>query len=157
MDSSGIGAPVRRLEDRRFLVGQGRYADDVKLSHMAYAHFVRSPQAHALITGIDRTAALSAPGVLAVYTAEDLAKANVGGLACHAFPLLPEGSPYHRPLQPILATGKVRHVGECVALVVADTPDQAKDAGELLVVDYESLQPVTLDDALAAGARFRSL
>ena len=152
LDSTGIGAPVRRIEDGRFLVGQGHYADDVKLSNMAYAHVVRSPQAHARIAGIDKTAALSAPGVLTVLTAEDLAKADIGGLACHAFPLLPEGSRYHRPLQPILATGKVRHVGECVALIVAETLDQAKDAGELLVVDYEPLQPVTLDDALAADA-----
>ena len=153
MDSAtGIGVPVCRIEDRRFLVGQGRYTDDVKLSDMAYAHVVRSPHAHARIAGIDKTAALSAPGVLAVLTAEDLAKANIGRLACHAFPLLPEGSQYHRPLQPILATDKVRHVGECVALIVADTLDQAKDAGELLAVVYEPLKPVTLDDALAAGA-----
>ena len=153
MDSAtGIGVPVCRIEDGRFLVGQGRYTDDVKLSDMAYAHVVRSPHAHARIAGIDKTAALSAPGVLAVLTAEDLAKANIGRLACHAFPLLPEGSQYHRPLQPILATDKVRHVGECVALIVADTLDQAKDAGELLAVVYEPLKPVTLDDALAAGA-----
>jgi len=151
-DGTGVGAPVRRIEDGRFLLGQGHYADDVKLSKMAYAHIVRSPQAHARITGIDKTAALSAPGVLAVLAAEDLAKANIGKLACHAFPLLPEGSRYYRPLQPLLATGKVRHVGECVALIVADTLDQARDAGELLVVDYELLQPVTLDDALAVGA-----
>ncbi|OGA38735.1 MAG: hypothetical protein A3G26_12865 [Betaproteobacteria bacterium RIFCSPLOWO2_12_FULL_65_110] len=150
--ATGIGVPVCRIEDRRFLVGQGRYTDDVKLSDMAYAHVVRSPHAHARIAGIDKTAALSAPGVLAVLTAEDLAKANIGRLACHAFPLLPEGSQYHRPLQPILATDKVRHVGECVALIVADTLDQAKDAGELLAVVYEPLKPVTLDDALAAGA-----
>jgi len=149
---TGIGAPVRRIEDERFLLGRGHFADDVDLSNMARAHFVRSPHAHARITGIDTAAALSAPGVLAVFTAADLERANVGQLACQAFPLLPEGSLYHRPLQPILASGKVRHVGECVALIVADTLHQAKDAGERLSVNYEPLKPVTLEDALAADA-----
>ena len=152
LSKTGIGAPVRRLEDARFLSGQGHYADDIKIADVVYAHMVRSPQAHARIVRIDKAAALSSAGVLAVLTAEDALNANLGALACHAFPSLPTGSQYYRPLQPVLATGKVRHVGECVALIVANTLDQAKDAGERLVVDYEALPPVTLADALTADS-----
>jgi xanthine dehydrogenase molybdopterin-binding subunit B len=150
--ATGIGAPVRRVEDGRFLVGQGHYADDVKLSNMAYAHVVRSPHAHAQIGAIDRTAALSAPGVLAVLTAEDLARANIGGLACHAFPLLPEGSQYYRPLQPILATGKVRHVGDASRRSLPKHGTRQKTAANSSSWTT-TVAAVTLDDGLAAGAR----
>ena len=150
--ATGIGAPVCRLEDERFLTGQGHFVDDMELPDMAFAYVVRSPHAHARIVGIDKTAALAAPGVLAVLTGEDVINEKIGGLPCQAFPTLPEGDRYHRPLQTILATDKVRHVGDRVALVVAQTLGQAKDAGELLAVDYEVLQAVTLADALAADA-----
>ena len=150
--ATGIGAPVRRIEDERFLTGQGDFVDDMALPNMAFAYVVRSPHAHARIIGIDKTAALAAPGVLAVLTGEDVIKEKIGRLPCGFFPTLPEGSKFYRPLQPILATDKVRHVGDRVALVVAETLGQAKDAGELLAVGYEPLPAVTLADALAPGA-----
>jgi len=150
--ATGVGAPVCRIEDERFLTGQGHFVGDMDLPNMAFAYVVRSPHAHARIIGIDKTAALAAPGVLAVLTGEDVIMEKIGGLPCGFFPSLPEGSEYYRPLQPILATGKARHVGDRVALVVAGTLDQAKDAGELLAVDYDPLSAVMLADALAPGA-----
>jgi carbon-monoxide dehydrogenase large subunit len=152
VSKTGIGAPLRRVEDLRMLSGKGRYADDTSLAGMARAFFVRSPHAHARIGGIDKAAALSAPGVLAVLTSSDVEQAGLGKLQCHAFPPTPPGATFYRPLQPLLATGKVRYVGECVALVVAETLQQAKDAGEQVEVDYEPLPPVTHDGALASGA-----
>ncbi|MSQ52669.1 MAG: xanthine dehydrogenase family protein molybdopterin-binding subunit [Betaproteobacteria bacterium] len=149
---TGIGAPVRRVEDQRLLTGHGHFVDDVQLPNVAFAYVVRSPHAHARIARIDKAAALAAPGVLAVLTGEDVVAAKISGLPCASFPKLPAGSPYHRPLQPILAADIVRHVGDRVALIVAETLGQAKDAGELLEVDYEALPAVTLVDALAEGA-----
>ena len=150
--SSGIGAPVRRVEDRRFLTGQGRFVDDITAPNMAFAYVVRSRHAHAKIVGIDKTAARSAPGVLDVLTGEDVVNEKIGGIPCPGFPTLPEGARYYRPLRPVLATEFVRHVGDCVALIVAETLHQAKDASELLAVDYETLPAVTLADGLSADA-----
>lgn len=150
--TTGIGAPVERVEDQRFLTGQGHYVDDLNLPGMAYAYVLRSPHAHARLLGIDKTAALAAPGVLTVLTGEDAVAEKLGSLPCLAFPAEPAGSKFHRPPQPILATGKVRYVGDPVALVVAETLAQAKDAGELLEVNYEGLPAVTLADALAPDA-----
>jgi carbon-monoxide dehydrogenase large subunit len=147
-----IGAALQRLEDERFLTGQGRFVDDLRPFGTVFLHVVRSPHAHARLLAIDKAAALAAPGVLLVLTGEDAAQENLGGLPCEAYPALPHGSAYHRPLQPVLATDKVRHVGEAVALVVAQTLAQAMDAGELLNVEYEALPAVTLPDALAPGA-----
>src|SRR5262245_5215428 len=149
--STGIGAPVVRREDHRFLTGQGRFADDINLPGMAWACVVSSPHAHARIPGIDVAAARAAPGVLAVLTGRDAIEEKLGCFPCHAFPPLPAGSPYYRPLQPILAAGKVRHVGDRVACVVAETLQQARLAAELLAVTYEPLPPVTRGDALQAG------
>ena len=148
----GIGAPVRRIEDLRHLTGKGRFVDDMSAPDMVFAHVVRSPHAHARIAGINATDALAAPGVLLVLTGADVIREDIGGLPCEAFPALPPGAPYHRPLQPILAVDKVRHVGEAVALVVAMTRAQAIDAGERLSVDYQPLSAVTLPDALAPDA-----
>src|SRR6185312_13427318 len=145
-NSVGIGAPVRRLEDRRFLTGQGRYVDDMALPNMAFAHVVRSPHAHARIVSIDTSKAMKAPGVLAVLTGDDTLKDNIRGIPCNSYPTLPPGVPFQRPTRSILATEFARYVGDCVALVVADTLSQAKDAGELLDVQYEPLQAVTLAD-----------
>jgi carbon-monoxide dehydrogenase large subunit len=150
--NSGIGAAVWRLEDERFLTGRSRFVDDLLQPNTVLAYVVRSPHAHARITRIDKAAALSAPRVLAVLTGQDVRGEKIGSLPCEAFPALPEGSHYYRPLQPILAIDKVRHVGEAVALVIAETPEQAADAGELLEVDYEALPAITLEDALAANA-----
>ncbi len=149
---TALGAPVRRIEDRRFLTGTGRYVDDLAPPGMAFAHVVRSPHAHALIRGIDKDAALAAPGVLAVLTGEDAARDGIGALACAWLPDPAPGMRFHHPKQPILAADKARHVGDRVALVVAQTLDQARDAGALLSVDYETLPAVTLVDALASGA-----
>jgi aerobic carbon-monoxide dehydrogenase large subunit len=149
---TGIGAPMRRLEDRRFVTGKGDFVDDLDLPNMAYAYVVRSPHAHAKIVKIDKERACAAPGVLCVLTGEDLNPENIKGVPCPGFPALPEGARYHRPLRPVLASGFVRHVGDGFALIVAETLYQAKDAADLLDVDYEALPAVTLEDALADGA-----
>ncbi|HUK59079.1 MAG TPA: xanthine dehydrogenase family protein molybdopterin-binding subunit [Stellaceae bacterium] len=148
----GIGAPVRRVEDERLLTGGGRFADDVQVPGMAFAYVVRSPHAHARILGIDAADARAVPGVLAIFTAEDTERDGIAGLACTTFPKLPPGSRSYCPVQPILARGKVRHVGDRVALVVAETLDAAKDAGERLSVQYDALPGVTLGEALSPNA-----
>src|SRR5947207_2816003 len=119
---SGIGAAVRRVEDERFLTGRGRFVDDLLPPGTAFAHVLRSPHAHARITRIDTGAACGAPGVLTVLTGQDVVKERIGELPCAAFPDVPHA---HRRLQPILATGTVRYVGEAVALVIAETAAQA--------------------------------
>jgi carbon-monoxide dehydrogenase large subunit len=150
--TSELGAPVRRVEDQRLLTGKGHYADDMALPNTAFAHVVRSPHAHARIVGLDTSAALAAAGVLAVLTGEDVTTDGVGNLACNSFPKLPPGSQSYCPTQPILVSDRVRHVGDRVALVVAETLGQAKDAGELIDIAYDILPAVTLIDALAPDA-----
>src|SRR5580658_9801963 len=145
MNSTGIGAKVVRREDKRFITGRGRYTDDVNLPGMTWAVMVRSPHAHAWIRSVNTSAARSAPGVLTVLTGEDAIKDELGGLPCHVFP---PGSGHYRPTHMVLAYGKVRYVGETVAVVVAESLLQAKHAAELITVDYEPLESVTL-----AGAR----
>lgn len=150
---NSIGAPVRRVEDERLLTGQGCYAGDLHPQNAAFAFVLRSPHAHARIGRVDATAARSMPGVLLVLTGQDLADAGLAGLPC-LWPPPPSalvGTPL-LPAQPVLATGKVRHVGEPVALVVAESLALAKDAGELIAVDYAPLPAVTLAEALADGA-----
>jgi aerobic carbon-monoxide dehydrogenase large subunit len=149
---TGIGAPLRRLEDRRFVTGKGDFVDDLALPNMALAYVVRSPHAHARIAGIDTGPACTAPGVLCVLTGRDVAAENIRGLPCPGFPVVPEGARFYRPSRPVLAADVVRHVGDGVALIVAQTLHQAKDAAELLAVDYEVLPAVTLEDALGASA-----
>jgi len=149
--ASLIGQPLKRREDARFLIGAGQYTDDVVLPGQTYAAFVRSPYAHARIKSIETSAARAAPGVLAVFTGADLADAKVGGLPCGWLIHSQDGSPMKEPPHPVLAQGKVRHVGDQLALVVAETLLQAKDAAELVAVDYEEL-PAVIDLATAAGA-----
>ena len=137
MAKFGIGDSVRRIEDPRLLTGGGRYTDDTKLSQPAARLYVlRSPHAHADIKKIDTTAARKAPGVLLVFTGEDVKKADFGDVPC----LVPlenrDGTPRGETPRPMLAQGRVRHVGDPVALVVAETLEQAKDAAELIEVDY---------------------
>jgi aerobic carbon-monoxide dehydrogenase large subunit len=139
----GMGQPVRRKEDARFITGTGRFADDVGRQGQAHAVFLRSPHAHARIGAIDATAARRAPGVLAVYTGEDVAHAKLGLIKCVVPLKNRDGSAYPNPGRPLLAQGRVRHVGEAVAMVVAETLAQAKDAAELIAVDYEALPAVT--------------
>jgi carbon-monoxide dehydrogenase large subunit len=150
---TGIGAPVRRREDFRFLTGQGNYTDDIDRPNQTHAYILRSPHAHARIRSIDVSAARSAPGVVAVFTGRDLAADGVKGLPCGWQIHSKDGSPMAEPPHPPLAIDTVRHVGDQVAVVIADTLGQAKDAAELIAVDYEELPAaVTVDRALAPGA-----
>jgi carbon-monoxide dehydrogenase large subunit len=149
---TGIGAPMQRVEDRRFVTGKGDFVDDFALPQMAVAYVVRSPHAHARIVRIDKGPACAVPGVFGVLTGHDVVAENIKGLPCPGFPAQPVGSRYYRPLRPVLASDFVRHVGDGVALIIAQTLHQAKDAAELLAVDYEVLPAVTLEDALAQGA-----
>ena len=148
MNAPLIGARIQRKEDYRFLTGSGQYTDDVSLPGQTHAVFVRSPHAHAKIKSIRKDKALKAPGVLAVYTGEDLAAAKVGGLPCGWLITDVAGQPMKEPPHPPLAQGKVRYVGDHVAVVVAETLDAAHDAAELVEVDYEPLPSVV--DAVAA-------
>ncbi|HOM12168.1 MAG TPA: xanthine dehydrogenase family protein molybdopterin-binding subunit [Rubrivivax sp.] len=152
--NSPIGQPLRRREDQRFLTGAGQYTDDVVLPGQSYGFFLRSPYAHARINGIKLDAAKAAPGVLHIFTGADLAEAKVGGLPCGWLITSKDGTPMKEPAHPALAQGKVRHVGDQVALVVAETYLQARDAAELIEVDYDELAPViditTVESAGAA-------
>ena len=148
-----VGTRVTRKEDYRFLTGAGQYTDDVTLPNQTHAAFVRSQHAHATIKKVDVKKAKDAPGVLAVYTGEDVAAAKLGGLPCGWLITDVDGQPMKEPPYPVLAQGKVRFVGERVAVVVADTLDQARDAAEKVEVEYAQL-PAVVDGrkALAGGA-----
>jgi len=150
MTPSLIGARVPRKEDYRFLTGAGQYTDDVALAGQTYAAFVRSAHAHANIRRVSTDKAKRAPGVIAVYTGADLAAAKVGGLPCGWLITDVKGQPMKEPPYPVLAQGKVRHVGERVAVVVAQSAAQARDAAELVEVDYQPLP------AVASAAKARS-
>src|SRR6266850_861339 len=145
-----IGRAVERREDYRFLSGQGQYTDDVVLPHQSYAFFLRSPHAHAKIRSINTAAAAKAPGVLNVFTGKDTA--GIGGLPCGWLITSTDGTPMKEPKHPVLAEGKVRYVGDQVALIVADTLAQAKAAADLIEVDYDVL-PAVADTATAAKAK----
>jgi aerobic carbon-monoxide dehydrogenase large subunit len=151
MNAPLIGARIQRKEDYRFLTGAGQYTDDVTLPGQTYGVFVRSPHAHAKIKSIDSSKAKAAKGVLAVYTGDDVANAKLGGLPCGWLITDVNGQPMKEPPHPILAQGKVRYVGDHVALVVAETQSQARDAAELVDVDYETLKAVV--DATKARAK----
>ena len=142
MAFEGIGASVRRKEDARFLSGRGNYTDDINRPGQLHAFIRRSDRPHARIDGIDTAAARSAPGVVAVFTGADMAADNVGGLPCGWQIHSKDGSPMAEPPHPVLAVGKVRHVGDPVAVVIAETKQAAKDAAELLDIDYEDLPAV---------------
>jgi carbon-monoxide dehydrogenase large subunit len=153
LSTSPLGKPLVRREDYRFLTGAGQYTDDVVLPGQTYGVFVRSPHAHARIRAIDTTQALMAPGVVKIFTGADLAEAKVGGLPCGWLIHSKDGSPMKEPPHPVLAQGKVRHVGDAVALVVAETLLQARDAAEQVMVDYDELPPVVdIRTAHAAAA-----
>jgi carbon-monoxide dehydrogenase large subunit len=141
---TGIGASVKRKEDRRFLTGKGRYTDDISQPGQLYAYFLRSPHAHAKIDRIDTSAAKSAPGVAAVLTGAEVGADKVGGLICGWVVKGKSGEPHKAPPHPVLAIGKVRYVGDPVALVVAASLAAAKDAADKIVVDYAPL-PASVD------------
>jgi carbon-monoxide dehydrogenase large subunit len=143
MTKFGLSQPVRRVEDPRLLKGGGRYTDDISPAGTVYGTVLRSPHAAARITARDTAAALAVPGVLAVYTSADLAADGIGGLPC-AIPLKNrDGSPRADVPHPVLAESAVRHVGDPVAFVVAETPQAARDGAEAVSVEYDILASVT--------------
>jgi aerobic carbon-monoxide dehydrogenase large subunit len=140
----GVGQPIRRVEDRRLLTGKGRYQDDQTFHRQAWCVFVRSPHAHATIRSIDTDAASRASGVLAVYTGADYANDGLS-MPKAAMPRKKrDGSPMFAPQRPALVVDRVRYVGDPVAMVIAETLAQAKDAAEMVAVDYDPLPSVTL-------------
>jgi carbon-monoxide dehydrogenase large subunit len=148
-----LGQPILRREDRRLLTGRGRYADNTAPAGALAVLFVRSPHAHARIAGIDTSAARASPGIAAVYTADDLLVDKVGHLPAISEIKDEAGNRHREPTHLPMPPGKVRHVGDIVAMIVAGTLDQARDAAEMLEVDYETLPAVvTAAQALAAGA-----
>ena len=146
----GIGQPVRRFEDVRLLTGKGRFQDDQSLARQSYAVFVHSPHAHAAIRSISTEVASRAPGVIAIFTGADYAADGLG-MPKAAMPRKKrDGSPMFAPQRPALVVDRVRYVGDPVALVIAHTLEEAKDAAELVEVDYEPLPSVTEVGAAAA-------
>lgn len=139
----GVGQPVPRQEDPTLLRGQGRYTDDLNLANQAYCVMVRSQVAHGVIKGIDTAEASSMPGVLGVWTGADLNAAGYGPLKTLMMVPNRDGSPMKTPVRHSLATDKVRYVGDPVAFVVAETPAEAKDAAEAVMIDIETLPAVT--------------
>jgi carbon-monoxide dehydrogenase large subunit len=148
MEKFGIGQPVLRVEDPKLLRGLGRYTDDFNLPGQAYAFVVRSRYAHGTIRKIDTSAASALPGVLAVYTATDLVAGGVNPLKCGMMVNGRDGKPWLTPVRPVLASGKVRFVGEAVACVVAQSRAQAKDAAEAVEIEIDPL-PAAADAAAA--------
>ena len=146
-----IGESLRRKEDYRFLTGAGQYTDDVQMANMTHAYFVRSPHAHAHIKSIDKKAALAAPGVIGIFDGKDVAGDSINGLPCGWLITDTSGQPMKEPAHPILAQGKVRYVGDHVAMVVAETLEEARNAAELVHVEYDVL-PAVVDVRDAAKA-----
>ncbi len=151
MSATGIGAAVRRKEDHRFITGKGQYTDDINRPGQTYIYFVRSPHAHAKIRKIDSAEAKGMPGVVAVLTGADLAADKIGNLICGWAISSKDGSPMKMSAHPAIAGEKANHVGDAVAVVIAETLAQAKDAGEKVNVDYDVL-PAVADPAKAQGA-----
>jgi carbon-monoxide dehydrogenase large subunit len=147
-----IGESLRRKEDYRFLTGAGNYTDDITMEAQSYAIFVRSPHAHATIKSIDISAAEKMPGVVKIFIGKDL-EGKMGGLPCGWLINNPDGSPMKEPPHPVLALGKARHVGDQVAMVIADSLEQAKNAAEAVEVDYDVLPAVVDVRDAAKGAQ----
>ena len=153
MTEDGIGVPLRRREDRRFLTGRGRYVHDIVLPQQLHAVFLRSPHAHAEIVSIDKAEALASPGVVAIFTAEDVVADRLNGVPCAWGIAGKDGTPMKEPPHPLLAQGKVRHVGDPVTMVIADSIEAARSAAERIAVEYRILPAVTgVVSATAPGA-----
>src|SRR5262245_40726418 len=148
MSATGIGVAVRRKEDQRFITGRAHFTDDLNRPGQAFAVFVRSPHAHATIRALDSVAAAARPGVVAVLTGADLANDKIGNLICGWMIHSKDGSPMKMAPHPAIAVGKVCYVGDPVAVVIAETVSQAKDAVEKITGDYEVL-PAVADPAKA--------
>jgi carbon-monoxide dehydrogenase large subunit len=148
MTVTAIGAAVRRKEDHRFITGKGQYTDDINRPGQTHAYFLRSPHAHATLKKVDIAKAKAMPGVVAIYTGDDVAADKVGGLICGWMIHSKDGTPMRAGPHPVLAQGKVRYVGDHVAVVIAETLAEAKDAAEAIEVDYGVL-PANVDTAKA--------
>ena len=142
MASSLIGSRVERKEDKKFLTGKGRYTSDINLANQTYAYFIRSPHARATISKVDISKASNAPGVVRILTGNDLAKDKIGGLIAGWKIVSQDGTDMKCPPHPPLASNTVNFVGDHVAVVIAETLDQAKDAAEKVRVDYKVLKAV---------------
>ena len=152
MGKFGVGQAYRRTEDQRFLTGTARYTDDIQPDNVAYLHMLRSPYAHGEILELDTTAAAESPGVLAVYTIEDLDAAGIKKLPIGVTAPTAPGTQAADCPRPVLARGQVKYVGEPMVAIVAETQAQAEDAAELISFDIEDLPAVaTLDAALREG------
>src|SRR6516165_11605724 len=147
MSVQAIGQPVRREEDLRLLKGKGRYVDDVREPLEARGYVLRSAHAHARIIALDVRQAKAAPGVLAVLTSEDLRRRGLGTLMPGVRRRRRNGAPAFVCPQPLLASGRVRYVGDPIAFIVAETLDQAKDAAELIEIEYEPMPAVITAEA----------
>src|ERR1700680_1601793 len=153
MGVEGIGASVVRKEDRRFITGKGRYVDDIKLQGMTFAHFVRSPHAHAKVKSIDSAAAMKMPGVVAVLTGQQIVDDKVGNLICGWAITSRDGTPMKMGAWPAMAPEVVRFAGQAVAVVIAETKNLAKDAAEAVVVNYGELPAIPdIKAAIKQGA-----
>ena len=151
----GIGQPVTRSEDPRHLTGGGEYTDDSNVDGQVYARFVRSQVAHGTLKSVDITTASAMPGVLAIYTGADLRADDIGNIPS-GLPLKSrDGSPYIVPPRTGLAVDRVRHVGEPIAIVVAETAVQAQDAAEAVVADIDMLPVVTDSEEAVKEAKLR--
>ena len=149
---TGIGARVRRKEDLRFITGKGNYTDDINLPRQTWAYFVRSPHAHATIKSINTAKAKKMPGVVGIFTSDEVAEDKIGGLICGWMIHSKDGSPMKAGPHPILAVDKVRYVGDHVAVVIAETKDQAKAAAAAVNVSYGVL-PHNVDAAMARTSK----
>ncbi len=152
MGAFGIGQSVTRFEDPRLLRGEGRFVDDVNLPGQAHMYIMRSPHAHARIVSIDPAPALTAPGVLAVFTGDDLGRDNLGTMEMTLKRKRPDGSPMFARAHTGLSRDRARYVGDPIALVVAETPASARDAADLVGVEYEPLASVTSTADAVGGA-----
>jgi carbon-monoxide dehydrogenase large subunit len=149
----GIGAAVKRKEDLRFLSGRGQYTDDINRPGQLYAHIIRSPHPCADLVKVDAARAKAAPGVVAVFTGADMAADNIGGIPCGWLVKNKDGSPMAEPMHPAMAVDRVRCVGDQVAVVIADTRNAARDAAELVEIEYRTRPAVaTMEAALKPGA-----
>src|SRR3954454_822047 len=142
MNRYGIGQPVRRAEDQRFLTGRSRYVDDIELPRMLHGAVVMSPHAHARIRGISIQQALESPGVELVLTGQDPRADGLGGIPPLFMPEDMGGPKGYRTFRPLLEPAKARYVGDRIAFVVAETPEQARIAGDLAEIDWEPLPAV---------------
>lgn len=148
-----IGQSVKRVEDKRFTTGKGKYTDDIKLVGMTHAHIVRSPYAHANIKSIDIDAALAHPGVVAIFTGKDIAAAGINGVPAGWQVNFKDGTTMKEPPHPLLVADRVKHVGDGIAVVIAEDLATARDAADLIEIDYEVLPAVTNPaEAVKAGA-----